>query len=74
MKDYDGVLAFLQDIKDILYGIFLLLMGGIFCLAGILLPDTFGAPLLLMGIMLCLAGILYARRGYHHHTVEEKQD
>ena len=29
MKDNDGVLALLQDIKDILYGIALLLAGGL---------------------------------------------
>ena len=37
MKDYDGVLVLLQDIKDILYGIALLLTGGIMCLTGLLL-------------------------------------
>ena len=37
MKDNDGVLALLQDVKDILYGIALLLTGGLLCVAGILL-------------------------------------
>lgn len=73
MKETDGILALLQDIKDILYGIALLLLGGILCLAGLLL----GGFLLLLtaaGIFVVLAGFLYVRRGYNHHEVVEKQD
>lgn len=73
MKDYDGVLVLLQDIKDILYGIVLLLAGGIMCLTGLLLGG-WGILLLCVGVFVCIGGIIYARRGYHHHEVEENPD
>ena len=73
MKDNDGVLALLQDIKDILYGITLLLAGGLLCMAGILLGG-WGILLSAIGFFALLAGLNNAYQGYHHHTVEEKQD
>ena len=53
MKDNDGVLALLQDIKDILYGIALLLAGGLLCMAGILLG---GLGLVLTIVMYAISG------------------
>ena len=53
MKDNDGVLALLQDIKDILYGIALLLAGGLLCMAGILLG---GLGLVLTIVMFTISG------------------
>ena len=73
MKDNDGVLALLQDIKDILYGIALRLAGGLLCMAGILLGGS-GILLSAIGFFVLLAGLNNAYLGYHHHTVEEKQD
>ena len=73
MKDNDGVLALLQDIKDILYGIALLLAGGPLCMAGIMLGG-WGILLSAIGFFVLLAGLNNSYQGYHHHTVEEKQD
>ena len=73
MKDNDGVLALLQDIKDILYGIALLLAGGLICVASILLGGFF-ILFSVIGFFALLAGLNNAYQGYHHHTVEEKQD
>lgn len=73
IKDHDGILALLQDIKDILYGIALLLAGGLLCVAGILLGGL-GILLSAVGVVVLLAGLIYARNGYNHHEVVEKQD
>ena len=73
MKGNDGVLALLQDVKDILYGIALLLTGGLLCVAGVLLGG-FAILLSAIGFFVLLAGLNNAYQGYHHHTVEEKQD
>ena len=73
MKDNDGVLALLQDSKDILYGVALLLTGGLMCVAGILLGG-WGILLSAAGVFVLLAGLIYARHGYNHHEVVEKQD
>lgn len=73
MKDNDGVLALLQDIKDILYGIALLLAGGLMCVAGIPLGG-WGILLSVVGFFVLLAGLNNVYQGYHHHTVKEKQD
>ena len=70
MKGNDAVLALLQDIKDILYGIALLVLGGILCAAGILIGDI-GLLLFFLGIAVCIAGIFYARHGHRHHEVVE---
>ena len=53
MKGTDGILALLQDIKEILYGIALLILGGILCMVGAVLSleITFGGFLILIGIM-----------------------
>lgn len=73
MKDTDGVLAMLQDIKEILYGIALLMLGGILCVTGVLL-DGWGLLLLCAGIFLCGGGAISVHQGYQHHEVVEKQD
>lgn len=71
MKGNDAVLALLQDIKDILYGIALLVLGGILCVAAVIWNAGLALLLLLPGIALCLAGIFYARHGHRHHEVIE---
>lgn len=69
----DGVSALLQDIKEMLYGIALLLVGGFLCLTGAALGG--GALLLLcVGIFICIAGMECAHRGYRRHKDAEKQD
>lgn len=73
MKETDGILALLQDIKDILYGIALLLLGGILCVAGILLDGLF-LVLPAAGVFILLAGALNVHYGHRHHEVVEKED
>ena len=73
MKGNDAILALLQDIKDILYGIALLVMGGVLCVAGILIGNI-GMLLFFGGIAVCIAGIFYARHGHRHHEVVENPD
>ena len=77
MKDNDGMLALLQDIKELLWGIALLLAGGFLCLTGIIINFTignWGLVLFLFGIFVFIAGALYAYHGFSHHEVIEKQD
>lgn len=77
MKDNDGMLALLQDIKELLWGIALLLAGGFLCLTGIIINFTignWGIVLFLFGIFVFIAGALYAYHGFSHHEVIEKQD
>ena len=74
MKGTDAVLALLQDIKEILYGIAWLILAGILCIIGVLLETGLGILLLLIGLGVCVGGILYARHGYGHHEVLENKD
>ena len=77
MKDSDGMLAILQDIKELLWGIALLLTGGFLCLTGIIINSTignWGIVLFLFGIFVFIAGVLYAYHGFSRHEVIEKQD
>ena len=39
MKDNDGMLALLQDIKELLWGIALLMIGGFLCLIGVIIGN-----------------------------------
>ena len=70
MKENDGVLALLQDIKDILYGIALLLTGGLMCVAGILL----GVFAFWIAVILAVAGLGVVWQGWRNHKTAEKQD
>ena len=70
MKDSDGMLALLQDIKELLWGIALLSAGGFLCLIGIVIGD-WGIALLAVGIFVFLAGALCAYHGFNHHEVVE---
>lgn len=72
MKDTEGVLVLLQDIKEMLWGLVLLLIGLALCAAG-LLGVLLGIPLII-GIIVCVAGIAYAHHGFTHHEVVEKKD
>ena len=55
MKENDGTLALLQDIKELLWGIALLLAGGFLCLIGIMIGN-WGIALLAVGILCFLLG------------------
>ena len=76
MKGTDGILALLQDLKELLYGIAWLILGGILCVTGAILfyETTLGGLLILVGIGVCIGGILYACHGHSHHEVIEHQD
>ena len=77
MKENYGILALLQDIKELLWGIALLLAGGFLCLTGVIISITignWGIVLFLLGIFVFIAGTLYARHGFSRHEVVEKQD
>nr|WP_325304562.1 hypothetical protein [uncultured Dysosmobacter sp.] len=73
MNDHNGTLALLQDLKDLLWGIFLLILGIFLCAIGIFLGG-WGSLLLIPGIFVTLAGILYAHHGYTRHEVVERED
>lgn len=72
MDDREGMLVLLQDIKEMLWGIVLILSGLALCAAG-LLGILWGIPLLI-GIIVCIVGIAYAHHGFTHHEVVEKKD
>ena len=74
MKGNDAVLVLLQDIKDILYGIALLLMGSVLLIAAVVWNAALAILLLIPGVGLCVFGIFYARHGHRHHEVVENQN
>ncbi len=74
MKDNDGILALLQDIKEMLFGLALLLAGIVLCLVGAAVNGGLGILLVVVGFIVAVAGISYVHHGYTHHEVVEKQD
>ena len=76
MKGTDAVLALLQDIKDLLYGLVLLILGTTLCIVGaILSPEmALGGFLILIGAGTCICALLYVRHGHTHHEMIEHQD
>ena len=70
MENHHDILVLLQDIKDMLYGMALLLAGGFFSLTGATL-DGWGLLLLAVGVFVFFAGALWVCRGYHHLEVVE---
>ena len=76
MKGTDAVLALLQDIKDLLYGVALLILGATLCIVGALLsPEKgLGGFLILIGAGICIGGFLFVHHGHTHHEMIEHQD
>ena len=72
MNNTEGMLVLLQDLKEMLWGLVLLLIGLALCAAG-LLGLLWGIPLI-VGIIVCVAGIAYSHHGFTHHEVVEKKD
>ena len=73
MKDNDGILILLGDLKDLLWGIALLILAIFLFLAGL----SLGGPaslLLIPGFLAAFCGFVYAFQGHRRHTVVEKQD
>lgn len=74
MKGDDGILALLQDIKEMLFGIALLLSGIVLCLIGAAVNGGVGVLLSIVGLVVVVAGLGYVHHGYTHHEVVEKRD
>lgn len=72
MKETDSLLVLLQDIKEMLWGLVLLVVGISLCAAG-LLGILWGVPLV-VGVIVCFAGLRYAINGFTNHEVVEKKD
>lgn len=70
----DGILALLQDIKEMLHGIVLILLGIFLCVLGAWWGSGLAVLAVITGLIVLIAGLAYAHRGYHHHEVVEKQD
>ena len=73
MNGIDGVLALLQDIKELLWGIALLLIGGFLCLLGVILGG-WGLVLLVVGLFAAFCGGAFAWHGFSRRAVVETQD
>lgn len=70
----DGVLALLQDIKEMLHGIVLILMGIFLCVVSAWWGSGWAVLPCLAGPIVLIAGLAYTHHGYNHHKVVEKQD
>lgn len=70
----DGVLALLQDIKEMLHGIVLILAGMFLCVVSAWWGSGWAVLTALAGLIVLIAGLAYAHRGYNRHEVVEKQD
>ncbi|WP_298024354.1 hypothetical protein [uncultured Dysosmobacter sp.] len=64
MKDTDHVLALLQDIKDMLMGLSILLAG---LLAALFLGNLLGGLAFWIAIILAVAGLGVVWQGWHGH-------
>lgn len=70
----DGVLALLQDIKEMLHGIVLILVGLFLCVVSAWWDSSWAVLTAIIGLIVLIAGLTYAHRGYNRHEVVEKQD
>ena len=68
MKGTDGILALLQDIKNMLLGIFLLILGCFLFLFGLI---GYGAAqtLIFIGLPVAVVGCIRTIKAFHHHEV-----
>lgn len=67
----DGVLALLQDVKDMLLGIAILFAGP---LVASLLSALLGGLSLWISIICAVAGLGIVWQGWHSHRVSKKED
>lgn len=74
MKDQDAIIALLGDIRELLFGIAILILSVFLCLLGALLGSWGLLVCCVIGIFLGLYGILVIVHGHHHHKIVEKQD
>lgn len=71
---HDGILALLQDIKEMLHGIVLILVGIFLCMISAWWGSGWSVLTGIIGLIVTIAGLSYAHHGYRHHEVVEKQD
>lgn len=71
MKDTDHVLALLQDIKDMLMGLAILLSS---LLVSALLGSLLGVLAFWISIILAVAGLGVVWQGWHSHRAPKKED
>ena len=73
MKETDGILTLLADLKDLLFGSLLVILGGFLLLFALLLSGWWQL-LGLVGIILAAAGLFRAVSAYQRHQVVKKDD
>lgn len=73
MKGTDGILAMLQDIKEMLLGIFLLILGCFLFLFG-LIGSGAAQALIFVGLPLSCIGCYCTIKAFHHHEVVNTPD
>lgn len=73
MKETDGILTLLADIKDLLFGTFLLILGGFLLLFSLLLSGWWQL-LGLAGLAVAAVGLFRAVSAYQRHQVVKKEE
>ena len=73
MNGIDDIPALLQDIKELLWGIALLLTGGFLCLLGVI-TGGWGLVLLVVGLFAAFCGGAFAWHGFSRREIAETQD
>ena len=68
MKGTDGILALLQDIKNMLLGIFLLILGCFLFLFG-LIGYRAAQALIFVGLPVAVVGCVRTIKAFNHHEV-----
>lgn len=73
MKEADGILMLLTDIKDLLFGSLLMILGGFLLLFALLLSGWWQL-LGLVGIILAAVGLFRAVSAYQRHQVVKRKE
>ena len=71
MKENDNILLLLQDIKDMLMGLGIMIAS---LLAAALLGSLLGVLAFWIAVILAVAGLGVVWQGWRNHKTEEKQD
>lgn len=74
MSDSDGVLSLLQDIKEMIFGAVLVLIGSFLCAAAFLWNSPWAMLPAIVGGIVAIAGLLYVHRGYTRHKAAAHKD
>lgn len=73
MKETDGILTLLVDVKDLLFGTLLLILGGFLLLFSLLLGGWWQI-LGVVGLLVAIVGLVRGASAYQHHQVVKKDD